>query len=179
MARRKGRDGNWRALAIIGALAAMVLVMAVTAFTLHKSSPLIAGRPQITTYQPASTGEAVVVPLRSERSIDRLSRAACARAPVRSPGSWGAARLHQCSLIPRSAGSLRCSTQGYPHEAISRWRTERERFIGGIVAMTIVLGLVLYGIGKTVIDAENSTATSARRATGGGAAAPAPSGMAR
>jgi hypothetical protein len=40
--------------------------------------------------------------------------------------------------------------------------------IDGIVAMTIVLGLVLYGIGKTVIDAENSTATSAPRTTGEG-----------
>jgi hypothetical protein len=94
MARRKGRDGNWRALAIIGALAAMVLVMAVTAFTLHKSSPLIAGRPQITTYQPASTGEAVVVPLRSERSIEG------------SPEPRARERL----FVPLAPGELRGST---------------------------------------------------------------------
>ena len=74
MARRRERDETWSHLAIIGALTAMVVVMAVTAFTLHKSSPLIAGRPQITTYQPATTREADVVPLRglsgSERSIE-------------------------------------------------------------------------------------------------------------
>jgi hypothetical protein len=74
MARRRDRDETWSHLAIIGALTAMVVVMAVTAFTLHKSSPLIAGRPQITTYQPATTGKADVVPLRglsgSERSIE-------------------------------------------------------------------------------------------------------------
>ena len=72
MARRKGRHGKWSALAVIGALAAMVVVVAVAAFTLHKGSPLIAAHPQITTYQPA--GEGTVVPLRglsgSERSIE-------------------------------------------------------------------------------------------------------------
>jgi hypothetical protein len=97
MARRKGRDGNWRALAIIGALAAMVLVMAVTAFTLHKSSPLIASRPQITTYQPASTGEAVVVPLRrrsgSERSVEGSPEA----------------RERERSFVPLAPGELRGS----------------------------------------------------------------------
>jgi hypothetical protein len=41
-------------------------------------------------------------------------------------------------------------------------------FVAGIVAMTIVLGLVLYGIGKTVIEADNSAATSAPRTTGEG-----------
>jgi hypothetical protein len=41
-------------------------------------------------------------------------------------------------------------------------------FVAGIVAMTIVLGLVLYGIGKTVTDADNSAATSAPRTTGEG-----------
>jgi hypothetical protein len=72
MARRKGRHGKWTALAVIGALAAMVVVVAVAAFTLHKGSPLIAAHPQINTYQPA--GEGTVVPLRglsgSERSIE-------------------------------------------------------------------------------------------------------------
>jgi hypothetical protein len=71
MARRRDRDETWSHLAIIGALTAMVVVMAVTAFTLHKSSPLIAGRPQITTYQPATTGEAVVVPLRGRSVSER------------------------------------------------------------------------------------------------------------
>jgi hypothetical protein len=71
MARRRDRDETWSHLAIIGALTAMVVVMAVTAFTLHKSSPLIAGRPQITTYQPATTGEADVVPLRGLSGSER------------------------------------------------------------------------------------------------------------
>jgi hypothetical protein len=74
VARRKGRHGKWSALAVIGALAAMVVVVAVAAFTLHKGSPLIAAHPQITTYQPASTAETAVAPLRglsgSERSIE-------------------------------------------------------------------------------------------------------------
>jgi hypothetical protein len=39
-------------LAIIGTLAAMV---AVTAFTLRRNSPLIAARPQMTGSQPATT----------------------------------------------------------------------------------------------------------------------------
>jgi hypothetical protein len=100
MARRRDRDETWSHLAIIGALTAMVVVMAVTAFTLHKSSPLIAGRPQITTYQPATTREADVVPLRglsgSERSIEgspeprereRSFVPVAPAAPRRSPGS--------------------------------------------------------------------------------------------
>ena len=41
-------------------------------------------------------------------------------------------------------------------------------FVAGIVAMTIVLGLVLYGIGKTVIEADNSPGASAPRTTGEG-----------
>jgi hypothetical protein len=77
--KRRGRDDAWTHLAIIGALAAMVLVMAVTAFTLHKSSPLIAGRPQITTYQPARTGEAVVVPLRGQSGSARTCSAISTR----------------------------------------------------------------------------------------------------
>jgi hypothetical protein len=45
MAKRRGRDDNWSNLAIIGTLAAMV---AVTAFTPRRNSPLIAARPQMT-----------------------------------------------------------------------------------------------------------------------------------
>ena len=66
MARRRGRDDTWSPLAIIGALAAMVVVMAVTAFTLHKGSPFVATRPQIATSAPATIGKGGV-----ERVDDR------------------------------------------------------------------------------------------------------------
>jgi hypothetical protein len=96
MARRKGPHGKWSALAVIGALAAMVVVVAVAAFTLHKGSPLIAAHPQITTYQPA--GEGTVVPLRglsgSERSIEG------------SPEP----RARERSFVPLAPGELRGST---------------------------------------------------------------------
>ena len=98
MARRKGREGNWSSLALIGALVAMAVVMAVAAFTLHKSSPLIAGRPQITTYQPASTGEAVVVPLRGQSGSERSVEG--------SPEP----RARERSFVPLAPGELRGST---------------------------------------------------------------------
>ena len=43
-------------------------------------------------------------------------------------------------------------------------------FIGGIVVIMIVLGVILYGVSKTVTDAAN-TATSAPRTTGQGGSA--------
>ena len=97
MARRKDRDGNWSAVALIGALVAMVVVMAVAALTLHKSSPLIAGRPQITTYQPA-IGEAVVVPLRGQSGSERSVEG--------SPEP----RARERSFVPLAPGELRGST---------------------------------------------------------------------
>jgi hypothetical protein len=55
-----------------------------------------------------------------------------------------------------------------------------DAIIGGIVAMMIGLGVVLYGVSKIVRDAEN-TAASAPRTTGEGSSAPAtaPSGPTR
>jgi hypothetical protein len=99
MARRKGRDGNWRVLALIGALAAMVLVMAVTAFTLHKSSPLIARLvPRSPRTSPPVQAKPVVVPLRgqpgSERSVEG------------SPEP----RARERSFVPLSPGELRGSS---------------------------------------------------------------------
>jgi hypothetical protein len=71
MAKRRGRDGNWSNLAIIGTLAAMVVVMAVTAFTLRRNSPLIAARPQMTGSQPATFGKGGDEPLGArERSVE-------------------------------------------------------------------------------------------------------------
>jgi hypothetical protein len=53
-------------------------------------------------------------------------------------------------------------------------------FIGAIVVILIVLGVVLYGVSKTVIDTANTT-TSAPHTTGQGSRGPtgAPSGTAR
>jgi hypothetical protein len=42
--------------------------------------------------------------------------------------------------------------------------------VGGIVATMILLGVALYGIGKTIIDADNNTAASVPRTTGAGTA---------
>ena len=53
-------------------------------------------------------------------------------------------------------------------------------FIGAVVVILIVLGIILYGVSKTVTDAVNTT-TSAPRTTGQGSPGPtgAPSGTAR
>ena len=53
-------------------------------------------------------------------------------------------------------------------------------FIGAIVVILIVLGVILYGVSKTVTDAVNTT-TSAPHTTGQGSPGPtgAPSGTAR
>jgi hypothetical protein len=96
MARRKGRHGKWSALAVIGALAAMVVVVAVAAFTLRKGSPLIAAHPQITTYQPA--GEGTVVPLRGLSGSERSTEG--------SPEP----RARERPFVPLSPGELRGSS---------------------------------------------------------------------
>jgi hypothetical protein len=71
MAKRRRQDGNWSHLAIIGALAAMVVVMAVTAFTLHKGSRLVTARPQMTTSEPATFGKGGDEPLGArDRSVE-------------------------------------------------------------------------------------------------------------
>ena len=68
MAKRRGRDDNWSNLAIIGTLAAMV---AVAAITLRRNSPLIAARPQMTGSQPATFGKGGDQPLGArERSVE-------------------------------------------------------------------------------------------------------------
>jgi uncharacterized membrane protein len=47
MQNRRGRDGEWGNGAIVGVIAAMVIVMVLIAFTLHRNSPLVAGGPYI------------------------------------------------------------------------------------------------------------------------------------
>ena len=53
MQNRRGRDGEWGNGAIVAVIAAMVLVMAVITFTLHKNSPLVANGPNVTPSEPA------------------------------------------------------------------------------------------------------------------------------
>jgi hypothetical protein len=42
MPNRRGRDGEWGNGAIVAVIGAMVIVMALIAFTLHRNSPLVA-----------------------------------------------------------------------------------------------------------------------------------------
>jgi hypothetical protein len=71
MAKRRHRHRNWSHLAIIGALAAMVVVMAVTAFTLHRNSSLVTARPQMTRSETATFGKGGGEPLGArERSVE-------------------------------------------------------------------------------------------------------------
>ena len=57
---------------MLAALAAMVVMMALTTFTLDKNSPLVAARPQINTSKPSTTGQGDVETVGGrERSIER------------------------------------------------------------------------------------------------------------
>jgi hypothetical protein len=57
---------------IIAVLAAMVVVMALITFTLHRNSPLVATGPSITpASEPSTTGQRGVVPMRGRRDIER------------------------------------------------------------------------------------------------------------
>ena len=56
---------------IIAILAAMVVVMALITFTLHRN-PLVATGPSITpASEPSTTGQRGVVPMRGRRDIER------------------------------------------------------------------------------------------------------------
>jgi hypothetical protein len=57
---------------IIAVLAAMVVVMALITFTLHRNSPLVATGTSITAAsEPSTTGQQGVVPMRGRRDIER------------------------------------------------------------------------------------------------------------
>ena len=64
---RKPTRGNGDIMAI---LAAMVVVMAVIAFTLHRNSPLVATGRSTSTSEPSTMGQGGVVSVRS-RGIER------------------------------------------------------------------------------------------------------------
>jgi hypothetical protein len=57
--------------AIFGVIAAMVIVMAVIAFTLHRNSPLVAAGPSVTTSEPSTTGAGGIAPVRGRSGIER------------------------------------------------------------------------------------------------------------
>jgi hypothetical protein len=71
MPNRRDRDGEWGNGGIVAVIAAMVMVMAFIAFTLHRNSPLVAGGPSVTTSEPSTTGEGGLAPARSRRGIER------------------------------------------------------------------------------------------------------------
>jgi hypothetical protein len=50
--------------AIVAVIAAMVLVMAVITFTLHRNSPLVANGPNVTPSEPSTSGEGGLAPVR-------------------------------------------------------------------------------------------------------------------
>ena len=66
--RREGEGGNG---AIVAVIAAMVIVMAVIAFTLHRNSPLVAGGPTVTTSEPGTSGQGGIAPVRGRSGIER------------------------------------------------------------------------------------------------------------
>ena len=65
---RKPTRGNGDIMAI---LVAMVVVMAVIAFTLHRNSPLAATGRSTSTSEPSTMGQGGVVPVRGRSGIER------------------------------------------------------------------------------------------------------------
>ena len=68
---RNDRDQVWGNADIISLLAAMVLVMAVTAFTLHRNSPLVATAPTVTASDPSTDGGGGIAPVTGRSGIER------------------------------------------------------------------------------------------------------------
>ena len=65
---RRPTRGNGDIMAI---LAAMVVVMAVITFTLHRNSPLVATGPSISTSEPSTTSQGGMLPVRGRSGIER------------------------------------------------------------------------------------------------------------
>ena len=63
--RTRPRPRQWGNGDIIAVLAAMVVVMALITFTLHRNSPLVATGPSVApASEPSTTGQKEVVPMR-------------------------------------------------------------------------------------------------------------------
>jgi hypothetical protein len=71
MLNHRDRGGEWDNAAFIGTVAAMVIVMAVIAFTLHRNSPLVAAGPQITPSEPSTSGQGGLSPVRGRSGVER------------------------------------------------------------------------------------------------------------
>ncbi len=57
--------------AMLRLLAAMVVVMGVTAFSLHRSSPVVASAPAVTASEPSTDGLGGIAPVLGRRGIER------------------------------------------------------------------------------------------------------------
>jgi hypothetical protein len=66
-----GREGEWGNGAIVAVIAAMVVVMALVAFTLHRNSPLVAAGPNVTTPDLDTSGQGGIAPARGRTGIER------------------------------------------------------------------------------------------------------------
>jgi hypothetical protein len=64
------REGEWGNGAIVAVIAAMVVVMALVAFTLHRNSPFAAG-PTVTTPDLDTNGQGGIAPVRGRSGIER------------------------------------------------------------------------------------------------------------
>jgi hypothetical protein len=71
MPNHRDRGGEWGNGALIGTVAAMVIVMAVIAFTLHRNSPLVTAVPQITPSEPSTSGQGGLSPVLGRSGVER------------------------------------------------------------------------------------------------------------
>jgi hypothetical protein len=62
------RNTEWSIFAL---LAAMVVVMTVVAFSLHRNSPLVATAPTLAVSEPETTGQGDLTPARGRSGIER------------------------------------------------------------------------------------------------------------
>ena len=79
MPNRRGRDGGWGDGTIVGVIAAMGIVMALTAFTLHRESQSVAASATLTASQSAWG-----------RALASYTTLITLRAPLRIPAQWPA-----------------------------------------------------------------------------------------
>jgi hypothetical protein len=67
----QARGREWGDGAMLALLAAMVIVMAVLAFTLHRNSPLVAAGSSVTASEPSTSGQGGIAPVRGRSGIER------------------------------------------------------------------------------------------------------------
>jgi hypothetical protein len=69
MPNRRDPDGEGGDGAVVAIIAAMVTVMAVIAFTVHRNSPLVASGPTVTASEPSTSGEGGIAPATGRSGI--------------------------------------------------------------------------------------------------------------